>query len=722
LRETLEFERTFEMQRTVLASALMFLLVYSLAAAEAPSPKATRFDGIKIRQSHPRIWLDDSRVAWLKKKTAGKSLAEVKSACGGAVEGLALAYVITGDRQSGRDAVVQAIAFDKWTNMRTMAVVYDWCYPLLSDGEKKSMRDRMIKWSTDLMNNGRSWRSFHNGMYSAGVPTGLAAIAMYGDDPFAEEAFAFLNGQWEDVLRMFEFVFPDGAYGEGFDYNRHASYEALQYFLALKTATGRDFIASDRHLQNTAYYIIYCTKPDALVIPGKDVDWPITTEWDRAAALMLAYEYRNPYCQYYLETCPGPDFAPAGRNKWKDVLWYDPELKAVETAGLPLSRIFRDDGIVVARSGWAWDSAGKRSPDTWISFHCGRYFGDHAHFDNNMFEIYHKGELAIDAGRYDDDAGIQLDLDKIKTSQKYNYYQRTIAHNTVLVYDGDEKFETGVLNDGGQLDLVTVNGRRNVPEDYDQGTFPSDGGRIGGCDWKTNPGRWDTGAILAYKATDDFTYVCGDATKSYSSAKLASFVRQLVYVQPDVVVVFDRVVATNPEFKKTWLLHTVNEPKASADGAYYEAGYGEGRMLLFPVLPERPVLAKVGGPDDECMVAGVRFHYGPNASSGIKAPLNPGELPGAWRIEESPPTASAEDCFLNVLYVADSESKEVPAVTSEAAPGSVTVKVSMKDGRSARLTFGKTGKPYASVRIERRGAVAFDGAMPETIVLEEGRA
>ena len=149
-----------------------------------------------------------------------------------------------------------------------------------------------------------------------------------------------------------------------------------------------------------------------------------------------------------------------------------------------------------------------------------------------MFTVNYKGPLAIDSGRYDPDWNHYNDAMFTK-SQLFNYYHRTIAHNTVLVYDPDEKFAMPVVNDGGQRQLLFKNGNRNVPEDYSQGTFPSDDG-VGKCDWLTNPGRWETGDLKAYRATKDFMYVCGDATAAYSAGKMKSFVRQLVFVYPDI--------------------------------------------------------------------------------------------------------------------------------------------------------------------------------------------
>jgi len=722
----------------VIVLALAFAAHGGSKAEGADMSGKTRFDGMKIRDSRPRIWLDDGRVAWLKKKMAGKSAGEVRTECGSSTEGLALAYLITGDARTGREAVQKVLEGSGRAgkaSVATGAIVYDWCYPLLSGEEKKTIRDRAIPWCKGAMKNGRNWRSFHNGLYSTAVPVSFAAIAFSGDDPFSDEAFAFLNPEWEDVLRTFENVFPDGAWGEGFDYNRHVSYDAMRYFLALKTATGEDFIADSLHLRNTVYYIMYCTKPNGLVIPEKDCDFPFVGEWERDAMLMLASEYRIGCAQHYLDHCPSEEFAPAGRNKWKDVLWYDPALAEADPAALPASRIFRDDGLVIARSGWGWDSPQARSRETWMAFRCGRYYGDHAHYDNNSFEIYCKGELAIDSGRYDDDWGMEQDPKEIAKSQFFNYYQRTIAHNCVLVYDPNEKLEMDVLNDGGQSELLRINGLRNVPEDYDQGAFPSEEGKKGTCDWRTNPGRWDTGEIIAYKATEDFTYVCGDATRSYSDTKVRSFLRQFVFVQPNVFVVFDRVVSTKPEFKKTWLLHTVDEPVQAPDGAYYEAKYGEGRLVFMPLLPEKRTITKTGGPGNEFLVGGIHYACGPNASSGRKADLNRGELPGGWRIEESPADPAAEDYFLNVILVTQADSTEKPYVNlSKVDDREVALTVTSGKSNVAQMTFAKGDRPGLKLKIDRgvpprrgsdgkarMGEVIFEGRISNGIELEQGR-
>ena len=725
----------------MIAKVIWILLVFLSAAAlaaekEPPGAGGSGSGKIAIRTGHPRVWLDEAKTEWVKKKLAGKPLEEVRALCGDSVVGRSLAYVITGDDTTGLEAVdrVMKLSPPREGAIERMAVCYDWCYPLLSAEEKKAIATQLAQLCRGLMKQEKIWRSFHNGMYTQGWRVGVTALALYRDDPFGKEAFDFVMPEWEDALRTFEKVYADGAWGEGYNYNHHVANEALRFFEALRTATGVDRMAGTAHLVNNGLYMMYGAKPNGLVYPGDDDDFPYLNWFEHEALLIEAQEFAAGRHQYFANHCQVERFKFTEDLGWKDVLWNNPTVKERPLAELPLSRIFRDDGLVIMRGGWTWDEPGKRSGDAWLTFRCGPYLGDHAHYDNNSFEIYYKGELAIDSGRYDDDWGMEGDPQTILKSEFFNYYQRTIAHNTMLVYDPAEKFQMGVVNDGGQLEQLRIDGIRNVPEDYDQGTYPTDKGR-GANDWARNAGRWDTGRITGYMGTKDFTYVCGDATKSYSPAKMKSFVRQFLFIQPNVVMVFDRVESTKPEFRKTWLLHSANEPKIAEDGRSFEVVNGDGRLVCAMALPEKRDVRKVGGPGNECLVGERHFKFGPQ-SEGAASELHYGEIPGAWRIEKSPAEPSAVDYFLNVMLLTDGGSTEYPfAVAKDADPGKVELTVMTEGGIAATIRFAKDGAPGGTLKLVKGadvriagaawfstgGKTVFDGPLPAEIILEEGR-
>ena len=50
------------------------------------------------------------------------------------------------------------------------------------------------------------------------------------------------------------------------------------------------------------------------------------------------------------------------------------------------------------------------------------------------------------------------------------------------------------------------------------------------------------GKVLAYETSPAFDYVAGDASNAWPLKDIRDMIRQVVYVRPDVIVVYDRVV------------------------------------------------------------------------------------------------------------------------------------------------------------------------------------
>ncbi len=725
------------MKIQIASFVLLFVLFTNISAGQ------NRFDNVQIRSGHPKIWIDAEKLTWLKNKCKGKTDAEVAELAGPSTVGLALTYLITGNENFGKQAIRRAL--DKpigpksvfndlnssdgenkrihfQSTLTDRALCYDWCYNLLTTNEKTELRDKIIPEMKKHIAFKRAWRSFHNAMYDIAWPVTSGMLALYDDDPYAKEAWNFLKPELEDVMQTFEHVFPDGDWGEGYDYNRHSTYPAIKLLLALKSATGADFLKDSEHIRNTGKYIMYGSKADGLALSADDNDWPYLGPWDRVAFLMLNEEFKDGYLQSFLNNCPVERFRLEPYDRFAELLWYNSDTKEKPLNQLPLSCLFRGKGLVLLRSNWNWDLPGKYANSAWLSFRCGDYSGDHAHFDINSFSISFNGELAIDAGRYDCDWGVEdwtssKDSSRICKSQFFNYYKRTIAHNTMLVYDPNERMSMNLLNDGGQTDLLRVKNARNVPEDYNQGNYPSEDG-IGRCDWATNPGRWETGDITAYKSTLDFMYVCGDGTKAYAPSKLKAFVRQLFFLNPNMVVVFDRVESTKPDFKKTWLLHAVNEPRIAKDKKSFELNDAGGRLVCVPVLPRQLQVSKVGGPGNEFLVDNIQFQC------GLKSLFDPqelhyGEIPGAWRVEESPAEASKENYFLNVILLADKNSVEKPNVKllSETTD-KLTVEISANNGKTAIIEFMKGKKSGATLKLLNGKTILADEKMPDRIELD----
>jgi hypothetical protein len=123
----------------------------------------------------------------------------------------------------------------------------------------------------------------------------------------------------------------------------------------------------------------------------------------------------------------------------------------------------------------------------------------------------------------------------------------------------------------------------------------------------------------------------------------------------------------------------------------------------------------VGGPGEELVVDGVRFEAGPRSKLN-PSELHYGEVPGAWRIEERPAEARAEDHFANVMLLGPRASEERPRVEILTNDGAtLALRVLHEPDTSVTLRFAKGARASASMRIERGGRVVFDGALPDVV-------
>ncbi|MCU0983085.1 MAG: heparinase II/III family protein [Pirellulaceae bacterium] len=267
------------------------------------------------------------------------------------------------------------------------------------------------------------------------------------------------------------------------------------------------------------------------------------------------------------------------------------------------------------------------------------------------FQIYYQGALAIDSGSYSGSSG------QYGSPHCQNYYWRTIAHNSLLIYDPQEDFgKRGYGNDGGQR---LAGGRSEVRT----------------LDALLDPGKgYRTGRVLAHgfgpdPQTPEFTVLTGDLTDAYSK-KVQDATRSFVFLNlhdgkvPAALIVFDRVVSADSKFRKYWLLHTQEEPRIDGASVIVDCTQHDqrGRLTLDVLLPAiaNRQLTSVGGPGKEYWVFDANYANDIEPRQLERSSLEP----GAWRIELSPRAASCDDSFLTVMQVTD-----------RAAPGRLPVRL-----------------------------------------------
>lgn len=520
--------------------------------------------------------------------------------------------------------------------------------------------------------------SYHNYAVRYLALPAFALAALDGDSRCGS-----LCGPWrakvakglENILKTTCLVTPEGSYHESMDYMRITWASLILLAELQRTTTGVDPAQHYSLFRNLGSTYLYKLLPDGTPSREGDNEYPVLDSRDTAVLGYAVNRFKDPYSAWLLRK--SGFFA----NQWVlpvlEFLWDDPEVVPRDPSlasedELPRQRYFPGVGHLVVRDGW-------KPQSTWIEFDCGPYFAKHQHLDQNQITIYHNGYLAIDSG---------ADYTDTESPHYLNYYRRTIAHNSVLVYDPAEEFFWSdnlvpAANDGGQ--------RMNSSRYWNT---------VRNCeDWRRTRDLWDLGSMRVLDSLPGlYHYAMGDASNAYSAKKLRRFTREIVYVPAqDLLFVFDRVVATHPSFKKAWLLHGVNPPSVDRDAggetpetrdfrnaSTFRFREGSGELLVHCLLPRERVVTRRGGPGADFYTPG--DDHGGAWGSGRNWPLDPPEgaplpqdpqlrhmwktfwgedfsrilgsnrknvVPGGWRVEVSPALPAEENFFLHVFEIGD---------------------------------------------------------------------
>ena len=332
-------------------------------------------------------------------------------------------------------------------------------------------------------------------------------------------------------------------------------------------------------------------------------------------------------------------------------------------ASWPLARNFEKMGVVFMRSDWTEAAA-------CAALVAGGDIKQHRHYDQGHFTIYRKGFLAIDSGDY----GPREANEHLK-----EYLYRTVAHNSLLIHApaaADKKPKVW----GG------------TPATFDGGQFQQAGRQI------------------AFETSPAYSYAATDMTGCYAPEKCRGAARQFVFVHPGTFVICDRVVTTRPEFRKVWLMHSVNEPQMEPGGRTFRVEHGEGALIGCTLLPVNANVTTVGGPGKEYWSDGKN-----RAQVGAHK-----ELAGAWRVEVSPKARRATDVFLHVLRVGDRSMKEMGTVDLVKDRRRVGARFTTAKGDTATVWFNVSGAVGGHVTIG--GAVAIDRALTTRVAPQVGLA
>lgn len=581
-----------------------------------------------------------------------------------AVDGLieylsTVSYSASGSLELARSGIVQYIA-----------KVYDWCYNLLDDEKKSFLMKKSLAMAAKLE---CGWPAIQENAFTSGhghessiqVDMMSLAVATYEDYPdiwnvtagryFSE--FIPINRFWH---KQSIFQGDGDAYGKSrFGYETKGN--LILYSLGLE-----NLVPEEERLM--AYNQIYRRRPDGVFMKDGDTyDKSLVSGayyvGEMGPLFSTSVRYNDPYLKYEMYKMKKNGIEDAGESEGNTIveflIYNDPSLDPESYDSLPLT-MYGGEGhnMLTARTGW---DEGMDSNTMIVSMKGGgRYRGDHQHLDAGTFTIYYKGLLALDAGEYQglpfyDENGKYVTNTHFGSDHQKDYMQRTIAHNCILVYDPDEVMpgsRPGGTNDGGQVKARNIG--ENDSKTYEEATSDDriHATRIG----------VDYGPDMNEPA---YSYIKTDITNAYCE-KMKNYERTMLFfnffddVYPGALIVLDKVESSNPEFKKTWLLHSQEEPEIIGNSQIIkrtEFGYN-GRLINNTLLPQAEDLnvEKIGGEGKEYWVDGKNA----TAVTVIK-----GDESGKWRIEVSPKTKKDKDYFLNVIQVSDNNDTINPLLVKQ---------------------------------------------------------
>ena len=685
------------------------------------------------------------------------------------IEARALAYLVTGHKAYGYEAIhgiknaMNTLIFT-WEDeldiyhgpshvMIMLAEVYDWCYDLLTEEDKKQLisgcvhilitgesytdEDFVLDSNKPSLMSELSPRAKRYGLEFNFPPDNMSAVTGHGTGPqflrdymMVTVAFADEMPSWWDYVggRFYQEYLPVAKeiYRNGYVSQGTSCYAPIKLLVnlwpaqLLKTSTGvnpypdyigdcADFMYS--MLQPNLRY--FETGDGQRLANGGNTSYPyfyfFGSLYNDTFAIQAAKNFSNNFQKYTKDSiytlCPALTLALCAQCD---------KATGAFPADLPLYTYTPyPGGQTTARNSWSEDGAA-------VYMKIGELtMSNHDTFDSGSFQIYYKGVLAGASGGYK----------SFGSTHYYTYLKSTISTNGLLIYN-PELAKTDKYYSGGQT-------RLDSPSTLEV--------------WKS--GLYDVAKVTGVEnSSGKYSYLAGDITKAYSSNTVDYVGRRMLSVFNDsgnipmVFFVFDSITSDSADFKKSFLIHTVNEPTvagSATDKAFTVTPDANGRMTATIVNGEGAmVLQNVYGGDYMHKIGGDGYAFwvgnnnefdGTEQSGANILEVGTDYDERMWGRIEITAKGETHTDMLNVMYVTDSgEMQIVPAKLIESDDGAIVgatlnnvTAVFVKDSvrYSETLTFTAEGSGsmqyYISGLFEGNWKVSVNGGAARAVKVSE---
>ncbi|MFW6146644.1 MAG: hypothetical protein ACOC7R_04850 [Planctomycetota bacterium] len=678
---------------------VLSLLIAPLARADTNAPMASDWVG-RIRDEHPRMFFTDETFEQVKAYALGGERAYYDK-IRRTVEGLpvepsrdrcirstntffgpyalmaAFVWRMEGDTDARDTAINHLLAAVDYYNecssqrkavnwysaSRVQALAaYDWLYDQLTPAQRRRVAEGFFRHYRDCLAGKRFERQNRSGITTGFYgPTNMAwyiGLAFHGDGIDDAQAARLLRKGYQQHVDLLTYrrkaSGDDGGMGSvaaGYAFGMYPWAE-FNFMHTYNSATDLKVEASFDHLSLLPNWVAWNRLPghQRFGLGDSSPAGGFSDGFLEMHMLQVAHFYADRYPRRARQALWVRDELLSKAEH--DTYWWplapllvhrSDEVRETESIGddLPLARNFEAMGVIFMRSDHSDDA-------TCAAFIAGGEINQHRHYDQGHFAIYRGAHLTGNSGHYGP---------RERNDHLTEYFYRSVAANCLLIH---------------------------APADADR---PA---KVWGGPAKTLDGGQCAfgGKQIAFETHDAFTYAATDMTDCYASAKCRQAIRQVVFVHPDTFVVCDRVVTTDPDYRKVWLLHSIDEP--ALDGRRFRVEAGPSALVGTVVFPERAELRTVGGPGREFWSAGRNW---PQDGEPRKAA-------GAWRVETSPAEPSIADVLLHVIRVGDRDAALDAEIRPIRTSGRAGVRFAGADGADVRLVFNTRGPVGGRILID----------------------
>lgn len=402
-----------------------------------------------------------------------------------------------------------------------VALGYDLLYSELSEAERALVRDALIEKSIiptfrEYVLDNRAMANTSNWIAHTVGGSLIAAASIANDVAETDGRFEIYVG---GLLRKLEdhmsaSYLADGSYGEGLSYHEFDAETLGPALVAVRRAFGADYWKQTHVIESLSYPLYVLAQP-----PGATPDMGDTHPPAGHGIAPIVYQSKDPAVRWYYSHFDRPSIAK--------FIFYDDSVAPVAPE-LPTSKIFREKGNAVFRSGWNGD-------DIVFLFRAGPNFNHH-HADQGSFLLSAFGEVLLSEAGWSD---------YYKDPYYLTFFTQAIGHNTVLV--------------GGDPESQSI---ADTPQFKALDSYPR----------------------ITDSVTSDFVDVVSSELSPVYQGRLARYSRRIAFLKPSYLIVFDDLEGKGKPDQFDFLLHLPDRSRVKVDDltAIYQGDKASVAVRSFP--------------------------------------------------------------------------------------------------------------------------------------------